>query len=272
MTRLSADDLADLLPGLRGIFARGTLYSDCVQVTDPGAYLERIAAACQSAGVTFAKGVAQGFTFEDGRASAVHTDAGPVRGDAFVIACGAWSKKLAEQLGEKVCLDTERGYHAMLKVSHPDLLRAPLLWHEKSVVLSQQAQGLRITSSVEFAGLDAPARYAALDRIVRSIVRAAPALEAPVESRWLGFRPSTPDSLPVIGRARQQPHCLMAFGHGHLGLTPDRRSHRWFEDHRGHAAILFRAIRSPLIRQALSPKPCSFSIISRPPAGSPSSG
>ncbi|WP_035878705.1 FAD-binding oxidoreductase [Cupriavidus sp. amp6] len=219
MSALSADELNDLLPGLRNIFRKGTLYSDCIQVTDPGAYVARTQDACANAGVRFVSEKAKGFELTDGKVTGVRTADRHVAGTKFVIAAGAWSKVLAMQLGERVYLDTERGYHAMLKTGNRTLLRAPLLWHEKSVVLSQQLQGLRITSSVEFAGLDAPPRYETLDRTVAAIQQIAPELQGPIESRWLGFRPSTPDSLPVIGRAGKHPNCFMAFGHGHLGLT-----------------------------------------------------
>ncbi|MHA7685874.1 NAD(P)/FAD-dependent oxidoreductase [Cupriavidus sp. PET2-C1] len=219
MTALSMGDLDTLLPGLRGIFTHGTLFDDCMQVTNPGAYLARITTACQEMGVEFVKGKAHCFVVEGGKVAAVQTSAGQVSGDTFVIAAGAWSASLAQEAGHNVSLDTERGYHAMLEVPCADFLHAPVFWHDRSAVLSQQDHRLRITSSVEFAGLDAPPRYDGIDRVVRSIGRAVPSLAAPVLSKWLGFRPSTPDSLPVIGRSEVHANCFMAFGHGHLGLT-----------------------------------------------------
>ncbi|SOY77692.1 D-amino acid dehydrogenase small subunit [Cupriavidus taiwanensis] len=219
MAALSSSDIDELAPCLKGIFARGTMFSDCMQIRNPGAYLERIILACTTAGVKFIHGTVRDFLFSGQLAAAALTQGRVIHGGTFVVAAGAWSKHLAKKLGENVYLDTERGYHAMLKVGDADLLKAPVLWHEKSVVLSQQTHGVRITSSAEFAGLEAPPRYDLLDRTVNAIRDAAPALAVPIASRWLGFRPSTPDSLPVLGRTSIRPNCFLAFGHGHLGLT-----------------------------------------------------
>jgi D-amino-acid dehydrogenase len=76
-----------------------------------------------------------------------------------------------------------------------------------------------MTSSVEFGGLHAPADYRHLDRLAADVRRALPSASAEVTGRWLGFRPSMPDSLPVIGATRRHANCFLAFGHGHLGLT-----------------------------------------------------
>jgi D-amino-acid dehydrogenase len=139
--------------------------------------------------------------------------------DVVVVACGAWSKALAGQLGERVPLDTERGYHAMFSLPEAPRLNSPVYWTERAVILSPMPNGLRMTSSVEFGGLDAPADYRQLNRLAAGVRRARPSAAAEVTSRWLGFRPSMPDSLPVIGATRRHANCFLAFGHGHLGLT-----------------------------------------------------
>lgn len=220
MQPLGRSDIDALAPGFADVFAKATLFTDCQQVKNPGEYVARIAQACAMQGVEFIRDTATGFAFTNGRATAVRVTDRVIEGDVFVIACGAWSKHLASEIGESVPLDTERGYHVMLDTGYRTLLRAPLFWHEKSVVFSQLDYGLRMTSSVEFAGLDAPPRYRSIDRTLAAIGGVVPALaELTVESRWLGFRPSMPDSVPVIGASARHPNCFLAFGHGHLGLT-----------------------------------------------------
>ncbi|CAB3731478.1 NAD(P)/FAD-dependent oxidoreductase [Paraburkholderia rhynchosiae] len=220
MQSLSRADVNELAPGFEGVFAKATLFPDCQQVKNPGRYIARIQGACVEHGVEFIEDTVRHFHFADDRVTRVQATERVIEGDIFVIACGAWSKRLAADIGERVPLDTERGYHVMLDTRNRMLLRSPLFWHEKSVVFSQLDYGLRMTSSVEFAGLNAPPRYQNIDRTLSVIKGIAPALaELPVESRWLGFRPSMPDSVPVIGRSAHQPNCFLAFGHGHLGLT-----------------------------------------------------
>lgn len=216
---LSRDEIDALVPGAPGLFRHATMYPACQQIRTPGKYVEGMAAACRQSGVGFVAGHARSLQFRDGLVSGVHTEDGTVHGDQFVIAAGAWSRALAGQAGADVPLDTERGYHVMVDHAGSALFEAPILWGEKSIVMSQFADAVRITSSVEFAGLQAPPRYRKIERLLQEVRTAIPKLSGTLSSKWLGFRPSMPDSLPVIGRSPTARNCHFAFGHGHLGLT-----------------------------------------------------
>ena len=219
MQELGRADLDALAPGARGLFRHGTLYTSCRQIRDPGEYVDRLQNACRNLGVAFVAGRATGFALREGSPAGVVLQDRSIAGDGFVVAAGAWSRPLAARLGCDVPLDTERGYHVMVSHDGEPLLHAPTLWAEQSIVMSQLGSGVRITSSVEFAGLRAPPRYDAIERILGRVRLAMPGLAGPVQGRWLGFRPSMPDSLPVIGRTPRHRNCWLAFGHGHLGLT-----------------------------------------------------
>jgi len=144
---------------------------------------------------------------------------GPVlHADKLVIACGAWSKRLASSLGEDVPLDTERGYN--ITVPEPGVaFRRFVMLAGYGFVMSPIARGLRIGGMVEFAGLKAPPNWARVDALVSRAKRVAPALSVDGGERWMGFRPSLPDSLPVISQSRRAAHVFYAFGHAHHGLT-----------------------------------------------------
>lgn len=86
-------------------------------------------------------------------------------------------------------------------------------------VLAPMQDGIRLTSGVELAGLDAPPDFAPIRRLVPRARDVLPGLSDRVTRQWMGYRPSTPDSLPVIGRSPRSPHVYYAFGHQHLGLT-----------------------------------------------------
>ncbi len=201
------------------IFARAVFHPECHHVGDPHAYTATLGEHLVRGGAFLREEAATGFSFRDGSVASVTTANGTVAADIVVVACGAWSKTLAGQLGERVPLDTERGYHAMFSVPETLRLNSPVHWADRSVVLSPLPNGLRMTSSVEFGGLYAPADYSHLNRLAADVRRALPSASAEVTSRWLGFRPSMPDSLPVIGATRRHGNCFLAFGHGHLGLT-----------------------------------------------------
>lgn len=139
--------------------------------------------------------------------------------DRVVIAAGAWSRPLAKALGDDVPLDTERGYN----VSFPGvtgLFSRPVAFEGHGFVATPLDSGLRIGGAVEFGGLDAPPNHARTRRLydkASSLVTGLPDFES--GRTWMGFRPSIPDSLPVIGKARRSPQVLYAFGHGHYGMT-----------------------------------------------------
>ncbi|NKB75500.1 MAG: FAD-dependent oxidoreductase [Gammaproteobacteria bacterium] len=138
--------------------------------------------------------------------------------DRIVIAAGAWSKSLCHQLGERVLLESERGYNATL----PDpnvYLDKQVIFGEEKFVISNIGNGIRIGGAAEFAGLDAPPNYRRSERLVEIAKTYLPKLNSQGSQNWMGHRPSTPDSMPVISPSEKYPHVYYAFGHGHLGLT-----------------------------------------------------
>ena len=177
-----------------------------------------LAARLREDGARLVTGSVNGFETVDGRATRVQTDAGPLDADVVVIAAGAHSRPLAAQLGSDVPLETERGYHAML--ASPGIApRMPVASGEGKYFVTPMEEGLRIAGTVELAGLHAPPDYRRADALVDKAKRLLPALSASNVERWMGHRPSLPDSLPVIGRSQRAANAFLAFGHGHVGLT-----------------------------------------------------
>jgi D-amino-acid dehydrogenase len=152
----------------------------------------------------------------DGKAQ-VWADAGPLAFDALVIAAGSWSRKLMRGLGDDAPLDTERGYHVMMENSID--LRLPLLFADHKFSVTPMTDGIRLGGTVEFAGLEAPPNPKRWEIMAQRSRAVLPGLKAEMQSTWMGFRPSMPDSLPVIGPSPRHPNVYYAFGHGHLGLT-----------------------------------------------------
>ena len=140
--------------------------------------------------------------------------------DKVVVATGAWSGQFASQLGDKVSLDTERGYHLSLKSTGAPLLNRPVGFPAKDCVLSPMHDGIRLCSGDELAGLQAPPDFRRIRTLLPFVHSVLPGTSAQtVLGEWMGYRPSTPDSLPVIGPSAQSRNVIYAFGHGHLGLT-----------------------------------------------------
>jgi D-amino-acid dehydrogenase len=179
---------------------------------------QALADRLQIEGAQFIRHAAKGFECLDGRVARVVTDNGAVETDAVVIAAGAHSNELSAQLGSNVPLETERGYHVMLEL--PSVaLRIPIMSAEGKFFATPMEGGLRIAGTVELAGLSAPPNYNRADVLLEGGKLLFPGLTHGKVERWMGHRPSLPDSKPVIGRSQRVPNVFFAFGHGHVGLT-----------------------------------------------------
>jgi len=177
-----------------------------------------LATRLRAGGARFVEAPAAGFHVVAGRVTAVRTPGVSIATDAVVVAAGVHSAALAAQLGNGVPLESERGYHVMLEA--PDVMpRVPIASGEGKYFATPMEEGLRIAGTVELASVDAPPDDGRADALLANAQRLFPALRARRYTRWMGHRPSLPDSLPVIGRSRNASNAVFAFGHGHVGLT-----------------------------------------------------
>jgi D-amino-acid dehydrogenase len=216
---LSPAALAELEPALRNVEA-AVLYPDACHVSDPAVLAADLLRLALERGATHVQAHASRIEPKDG-AIHVHADgSGPeVVADRVVVAAGIWSRPLAAQLGDRIPLDTERGYNATYPQGTFGIGR-PIMFEGEGFVTTPLDTGDRVGGAVEFAGLDAAPNHGRTDAMVQRLTRFLPHLQSePAAKRWMGFRPSIPDSLPVIGPAGKDRRVIYAFGHGHYGLT-----------------------------------------------------
>lgn len=213
---LTPAEVAAMEPGLTDVRGPGVLFPDAAHVVDPSELLRRLHIAAAARGVRAHAGRID--RLRSGPAGIRLSGPGiTVDADRVVIAAGAWSRPLARQAGDHIPLDTERGYHVEYVFETLPLSR-PVCAVPFGVYLTPMTGRLRAAGTVELGGLHRPAdprRLALVDRAARTLLADLPEPRA----QWLGFRPSLPDSLPVIGWARDSNRVVYAFGHGHLGLT-----------------------------------------------------
>jgi len=197
-------------------------------VRDPRAYMADLAAVFQDEGGRYLQTEARDVTLCDGHITHVLTDTGLVPCDAVVLAAGVWSGPLMRKLGLRVPLAAERGYH--LHLIRPSALpRQPLMMARGKFAVTPMETGLRCAGAVELGHPDAPPSRAPLAMIRREIARAFPDLRFEDAEEWMGPRPSTPDSLPLIGEIGAT-GVFAAFGHQHVGLTAGPRTGRMVAD------------------------------------------
>ena len=215
---LDADELRQLEPGLAPIFKHGFFQSEGLFVADPGGVVRALAGDFVARGGQLQTEEVTGFRLGARPYRLMTAGGGMIEADVVVLAAGAWSRGLAKRLGARVPLDTERGYHLMLPPAEPGLSR-PSIHGERGFALSPMQDGIRLCSQVEFAGLKAPPDFRRVRGLLPAAKRMLPGLVAEERSAWLGFRPSLPDSLPVIGPSPRYADVYLAFGHGHMGMT-----------------------------------------------------
>lgn len=201
-------------PALAPTAARAVVTPDWSHVSDPKRIVDRLRAALSGQGVAVRAATVAGI-----EGKAVITGAGErIAFDTLVVAAGAWSGRVARMVGDRVLIESERGYNATLPTPNVSLSRE-VIFAERQFVATPLAIGLRIGGAAEFAGLDARPNFRRSDALVTLARRYLPGLDTRDAVRWMGHRPTTPDSLPVIGRSPRRSDVVYAFGHGHLGLT-----------------------------------------------------
>lgn len=220
---LQPEELRQLEPSLAPIFHRAVFYPDVGHTVDNLRFVKELAASFLRLGGEIRRTAVTGFDQGEGGVRAVVTEAGALPCSGVVIAAGAWSKTLAAMLGSRPLLDTERGYHLTLPHAGADL-RLPVYSTECGFVCTPLENGLRIAGTVELGGLEAAPDWRRAEVLYRNASRWFPGLDRRDESRWMGYRPSMPDSVPVISRSPRHRNAAFAFGHGHIGLSLGART------------------------------------------------
>jgi D-amino-acid dehydrogenase len=202
-----------MLPPLEGGAA---FFPEAVFLNDPGMMMLMLTEAVQAAGVHHLPMAAESLErLVDG--VAIHAPGVRLHVRRVVLAAGAHSRVLARQAGDRVPLDTERGYHVEWDMERA-LLSRPACPTSRGFYLCPMSGRLRAAGTVELGGLTAPPSPHRIARLIEGARAIFPHLGEP-DRDWMGFRPSMPDSLPVIGPSRAGAEVIHAYGHGHIGLT-----------------------------------------------------
>jgi D-amino-acid dehydrogenase len=215
---LDATGMAKIQPGLAPRFTRGTFTPGWYSIADPKLYTLALSDYfCTMRGVIERAEVSALRPIQGG-IEVLAKDGKVRRAPQVVVAAGAFSHRIARTMGEKVPLETERGYNTTLPSDAFDL-RTQVTFGGHGFVVTRLSTGIRVGGAVEFAGLELSPNFRRSEAMLKKAQAFLPGLKSEGGVQWMGLRPSLPDSLPAIGRARVTPRVIYAFGHGHLGLT-----------------------------------------------------
>ena len=214
---LKPHEIHDLEPHIKKIYHAGVLYPSAKHARNPRKILIKLFDLFLQKGGKFKKENVETINFSAEGKPIVKTNSDLYTFDKAVIACGAFSKKLTDQTDEKIPLDTERGYHVHFK-GYDHLLSRPVIFLNRGFGITPMEQGLRVVGTVEFGGLKNPLNKKRIINLVNNAKYLLPEL-GKHEDEWLGFRPTLPDFLPVIGPSKNHKNLFYSFGHHHLGWT-----------------------------------------------------
>ena len=214
---LSPHEIHDLEPHIKKIYHGGALYSNARHARNPKKILLKLFDRFIKKGGQFKKENVQTISFKSDDRPIIKTDLNSYYFDKVVVACGAFSKKLTDQVGENIPLDTERGYHVHFQ-GYDRLLSRPVIFLNRGFGITPMEQGLRVVGTVEFGGLNNPASKKRILNLVNNAKYLLPELKEH-QDEWLGFRPTLPDYLPILGPSKNHKNLFYSFGHHHLGWT-----------------------------------------------------
>ncbi len=214
---LTPHEIHDLEPHIKQIYHGGVLYPSAKHARNPKKILIKLFELFLKRGGKFIKENVETINFSSNDKPLIKTNFNSYSFDKAVISCGAFSKKLTDQANEKIPLDTERGYHVHFK-GYDHLLTRPVIFLNRGFGITPMEQGLRVVGTVEFGGLDNPPSKKRIQNLVNNAKYLFPDLKEH-HDEWLGFRPTLPDFLPVIGPSKKYKNLFYSFGHHHLGWT-----------------------------------------------------
>ena len=218
MDDVDRDQLEALEPDLKGRFRFGILAPENGSTLDPSRLVKTLHQQCVADGASQVDDEVLGFEQHHDTVRGVQLKSGRrIDCDGVLVAGGAWSHRLTAQLGLRVPLETQRGYHVTVQSNNLQL-RHTVMAPEYNLMVNPMAMGLRMAGSVEFAGLRRPPNMRRAQVLLKKGQEMFPHLDTSRHTTWMGHRPCLPDSLPVIGRVPRLANAWLAFGHGHVGL------------------------------------------------------
>jgi len=209
-------EIHDLEPNIKPIYHGGVYYQHGRHARNPKKILLKLFELFLKKGGKFLKMNIKDINFDEEK-PVIKAETQSFLFDKIVIACGSFSKKLTDNLDEKIPLDTERGYHVHFK-DCDHLLSRPVIFQNRGFGITPMEQGLRVVGTVEFGGLDNPLSKSRVKNLINNAKYMMGDLPEH-EDEWLGFRPTLPDYLPVIGPSKKYKNVFYCFGHHHLGWT-----------------------------------------------------
>ena len=213
---LNKEEIKELEPNLASVYYKGQVFMGSRHTTNPLAISKKIFKSFTNNGGKFLQKKITNIIHTDNNLTLSFGTESKIF-NQLVVSTGAWSNIVANYIGDNFPLDTERGYHVLFENS-AELINRPIGWSQSGFYLIQIEEGIRAAGTVEIAGLHKKPNEKRIRMIEKQARKILPQL-GKVKKEWMGFRPTLPDSLPVIGPSQKNKRIFYAFGHQHIGWT-----------------------------------------------------
>lgn len=223
---MDEEALSEYDPNIKNRFGYGVQCKHHGKITDPGAYVNALAEHFIANGGDIQHQELLGFELNNGQCDGLITTDGSITADKYIVTTGAWSSAWEKALGITVPMESERGYH--IEFVNPSItLRSPLMVTGGKFVVHSMIGRMRCAGIVEFGGLHNPSSKAPIKLLKKQMAKLFPDLSYDSVNEWLGHRPATADSLPVIGASPNAKNVYLGYGHHHVGISGGPKTGRW---------------------------------------------
>lgn len=210
--------IRDIEPTISSDFGYGLYLPEASFTINPQRLISTLVSNFQVEGGLFIQDEVKNISNESDLVYKITTRTGCIKAEAVVIATGSWSKSLVPESEGSIPLETERGYHIMLR--EPNIMPSlPVIAGDYKFFSTPMENGLRLAGTVEISGLSSLPNWKRAELLLDHAKRVFPGLQAAGSSVWVGNRPSFPSSIPLIDESSRNKNIFYAFGHGHYGLS-----------------------------------------------------
>ncbi len=221
----TGEEFAKTDPFHQGNFSHVVRHKNHGRISDPLAYSKALFAHFLDQGGAFHNACVSDVVIANGEIECVQSDQRPITADQYVFTLGPWVQGISKQLGLSIPLESEGGYHVEL-INPSHMPKLPVMISAGKFVITPMEGRSRLAGLLEFAGLDAPDNPKAVEYLTRHISKYLPHVRYDDMKVWHGFRPTTANSYPVIGRPAHLSNAYVGFGHQHIGLTAGPKTGR----------------------------------------------
>ena len=217
LIEIEKKELQNLLPGLSNEYQFAIKINDQGYISNSQNYLDDLINGFKDLGGEIIEDEVIDI-FSKEKKVEIKTKKNNFSADNILISSGIYSESFSKKFGVKVPIQSERGYHLELFETNIRI-KYPIMNGYLKLAITPRPTGIRFAGLVEFGSMYSKPNDKAYELLLRNAETMFPGITYEKKQEWSGHRPSTVDSLPIIGPSKKNDKVFFAYGHHHIGLT-----------------------------------------------------